>query len=66
MSEANLLMHLGTYRQSDKNIAMQNAEWRKIVNLQESVIYHPDKDVDLCGIPLELLKVGGKPSTQLS
>lgn len=66
MSEANLLMHLGTYRQSDKNIAMQNAEWRKILNLQESVIYHPDKDVDLCGIPLELLKVGGKSGEALN
>ncbi len=38
----------------------------EIVNLQESVIYHPDKDVDLCGIPLELLKVGGKSGKALN
>ena len=57
MTEANLLLHLGTYRQDAEDIAMQSAEWRKIVNIQESVIYHPDKDTDLCGIPIELLKV---------
>ncbi len=36
---------------------MQKAEWRTIVNLKESTVYHPDPSVDLCGIPLEILKV---------
>jgi len=36
---------------------MQSANWRKIANLQQSVIYHPYKDIDLCGIPIDLLKV---------
>ncbi len=57
MVEANLLFHIGTYKQDAKDIAMQSANWRKIANLQQSVIYHPDKDIDLCGIPIDLLKV---------
>lgn len=57
MKEANLLLHLGTYKQDAKDIAVQSAYWRKVANLQQSVIYHPDKDIDLCGVPIDLLRV---------
>jgi hypothetical protein len=66
MVEANLLLHIGTFKQDAKDIAMQSAEWRKIANLQQSVIYHPDKDVDLCGIPIDHLKVETRPGDVLS
>ena len=33
MVEANLLLHIGSYRQEAKDIAMQSADWRKVANL---------------------------------
>ena len=57
MTEVNLLMHFATYGQTDNNITNLNADWMKIINFKESLVYHPDENVDLCGIPLDLLKV---------
>lgn len=66
MVEANLLLHVGTFKQDAKDIAMQKSEWRTIVNLQESTVYHPNPSVDLCGIPMEILKVRAAPGEVIS
>lgn len=66
MIDANLLLHIGRYRQGSTDITMQKAEWRKIVNLQDVVVYHPNKEVDLCGIPMELLKVETRQGENLN
>jgi hypothetical protein len=55
--EAYLCLHLGTFRKDVSHITMQDAVRRKVANLSGSVVYHPDENVDLCGIPLDLLKI---------
>lgn len=57
LKEAQLLMHLGDYNKEIPDILLQKAEWLTIGNLKEITICHPDKDIDLCGIPVERLKV---------
>jgi hypothetical protein len=59
--EAYLCLHLGTFKKDVSHISMQEAIRRKVANLTNSVVYHKDDNVDLCGIPLNLLKVEAPP-----
>jgi hypothetical protein len=56
MSETHLLMRFASVGQTDKIFANLNADWVKI-NFGEYLVYHPDKEIDLCGIPLDTLKI---------